>query len=135
MESLGRHRRVGTLVRRRMDAWSAARCRLRELGAQLLEQLPLDTSAHTVVLHGDFNAGNVLAAEREPWLAVDAKPMVGDAAGEPNRPDGRVDGLDIAGDITHVGSELNSDRYRCCADDRSRRSSSTSARLFRFEAS
>jgi streptomycin 6-kinase len=49
-----------------------------ELGARLLEDL--STGGRIVVLHGDFNPGNVLAAEREPWLAVDAKPMGGDAA-------------------------------------------------------
>lgn len=54
-----------------------------ELGAQLLEQLPLDSSARTVVLHGDFNPGNVLSSQREPWLAIDAKPVVGDAAYDP----------------------------------------------------
>jgi streptomycin 6-kinase len=54
-----------------------------ELGAQLLEQLPLDASARTVVLHGDFNPSNVLSSRRESWLAIDAKPMVGDAAYDP----------------------------------------------------
>jgi streptomycin 6-kinase len=34
----------------------------------------------SVLLHGDLNPTNVLAAEREPWLAIDAKPMVGDPA-------------------------------------------------------
>jgi streptomycin 6-kinase len=33
-----------------------------------------------VLLHGDLNPTNILAAERQPWLAIDAKPMVGDAA-------------------------------------------------------
>jgi streptomycin 6-kinase len=31
-----------------------------------------------VLLHTDLHAGNVLAAEREPWLAIDPKPYVGD---------------------------------------------------------
>ena len=35
---------------------------------------------HPVLLHGDLNPTNVLAAEREPWLAIDPKPMVGDPA-------------------------------------------------------
>lgn len=30
------------------------------------------------VLHGDLHYGNVLAAEREPWLVIDPKPMNGD---------------------------------------------------------
>jgi streptomycin 6-kinase len=33
-----------------------------------------------VLLHGDFHPGNVLAAQREPWLVIDPKPLVGDAA-------------------------------------------------------
>lgn len=33
-----------------------------------------------VVLHQDFHGGNVLAAVREPWLAVDPKPLVGERA-------------------------------------------------------
>jgi len=31
-----------------------------------------------VVLHQDLHGGNVLAAEREPWLAIDPKPLVGE---------------------------------------------------------
>jgi streptomycin 6-kinase len=33
-----------------------------------------------VVLHQDFHRGNVLRAEREPWLAIDPKPLVGERA-------------------------------------------------------
>lgn len=32
------------------------------------------------LLHGDLNPGNVLLAEREPWLAIDPKPWLGDPA-------------------------------------------------------
>jgi streptomycin 6-kinase len=72
------------LVRERMDRYRPPLGAVMvELGAQLLEQLPLELSARPVVLHGDFNPGNVLSAEREPWLAIDAKPMVGDAAYDP----------------------------------------------------
>lgn len=35
-------------------------------------------SGESVVLHQDFHQGNVLAADREPWLAIDPKPVVGD---------------------------------------------------------
>jgi streptomycin 6-kinase len=31
-----------------------------------------------VVLHQDFHGGNVCRAEREPWLAIDPKPLVGE---------------------------------------------------------
>ncbi|OEV12132.1 aminoglycoside phosphotransferase family protein [Streptomyces nanshensis] len=52
------------------------------LGAELLRELPRGASRETV-LHGDFNPGNLLAAEREPWLAIDTKPLVGDPAFDP----------------------------------------------------
>ena len=64
-----------------------------ELGARLLERLPVDVAARPVVLHGDFNPGNVLSAEREPWLAIDSKPMVGDAAYDPMPMIGQVGDL------------------------------------------
>lgn len=32
------------------------------------------------LLHQDFHGGNVLAAQREPWLAIDPKPLVGERA-------------------------------------------------------
>lgn len=32
------------------------------------------------LLHGDFHPGNILAAERGPWLVIDPKPWVGDPA-------------------------------------------------------
>jgi streptomycin 6-kinase len=31
-----------------------------------------------VVVHQDFHGGNVLRADREPWLAIDPKPLVGE---------------------------------------------------------
>ena len=31
-----------------------------------------------VVLHQDLHGGNVLRAERSPWLAIDPKPLVGE---------------------------------------------------------
>lgn len=37
-------------------------------------------SADDVLLATDAHAGNVLAAEREPWLLIDPKPFVGDRA-------------------------------------------------------
>ena len=33
-----------------------------------------------VLLHGDFHHGNVLAADRSPWLAIDPDPLVGERA-------------------------------------------------------
>jgi len=36
--------------------------------------------AEPVLLHQDFHGGNVLAAVRERWLAIDPKPLAGDPA-------------------------------------------------------
>ena len=46
-------------------------------GIDLLRELP-STAVRQVVLCTDLHAGNILAAEREPWLIVDPKPYVGD---------------------------------------------------------
>ena len=35
-----------------------------------------------VLLHGDLHHGNIIAARREPWLAIDPKGIVGEAAYE-----------------------------------------------------
>jgi streptomycin 6-kinase len=51
-------------------------------GISLLRSLPAD-APRTVMLHGDYNPGNILSATREPWLAIDAKPLTGDPAFDP----------------------------------------------------
>jgi streptomycin 6-kinase len=51
--------------------------------ADLLATLP-SSATRRVVVHGDFNPSNLLAAQRHPWLAIDAKPMVGDPAYDPS---------------------------------------------------
>lgn len=48
-------------------------------GIQRLIELA-EPRATDVLLATDLHAGNVLAARREPWLAIDPKPFVGDAA-------------------------------------------------------
>jgi streptomycin 6-kinase len=55
---------------------------LARTGAELLRALPR-SAGREVVLHGDFNPGNVLAARRRPWLAIDPKPLAGDPAYDP----------------------------------------------------
>jgi streptomycin 6-kinase len=45
----------------------------------LFRELPA-TAGRSVLLCTDLHAGNVLAAEREPWLAIDPKPYAGDPA-------------------------------------------------------
>jgi streptomycin 6-kinase len=62
----------------------AARDRWRDAGLvcaglELFRELPNTAAAH-VLLATDLHAGNVLRAEREPWLVIDPKPFVGDPA-------------------------------------------------------
>lgn len=61
--------------------WDEDRSRLdQELvdeAIRLLRTLP-STAERSVLLCTDLHAGNVLAAEREPWLVIDPKPYVGD---------------------------------------------------------
>jgi len=39
-----------------------------------------DTDEEPILANRDFHLGNVLAAEREPWLLIDPKPLVGEPA-------------------------------------------------------
>ena len=48
-------------------------------GLRLFDELSRP-SAEDVLLATDLHAGNVLRAEREPWLVIDPKPFVGDRA-------------------------------------------------------
>ncbi|MEU4098778.1 aminoglycoside phosphotransferase family protein [Streptomyces sp. NPDC026673] len=44
------------------------------------DALCAEPPGEAVLLHGDYHHGNVLAADRVPWLAIDPKPLVGDPA-------------------------------------------------------
>ncbi len=46
-------------------------------GITLFRTLPA-TAERNVLLCTDLHAGNILAAEREPWLVIDPKPYIGD---------------------------------------------------------
>lgn len=48
-------------------------------GVQAFETL-IDTTVEDVLLATDLHAGNVLRAQRTPWLVIDPKPFVGDRA-------------------------------------------------------
>lgn len=50
---------------------------LARAGTSLFTDLPR-TARRTVLLCTDLHAGNVLSAQREPWLMIDPKPFVGD---------------------------------------------------------
>jgi streptomycin 6-kinase len=51
--------------------------RLLDAAVDALRELP-STQGEQVLLHQDLHADNVLAAVREPWLAIDPKPLVGE---------------------------------------------------------
>ncbi|MFF7216375.1 aminoglycoside phosphotransferase family protein [Streptomyces sp. NPDC008238] len=44
------------------------------------DELCADAPGEAVLLHGDYHHGNVLAADRVPWLAVDPRPLAGEPA-------------------------------------------------------
>lgn len=46
-------------------------------------ELASDSASTGVIVHGDLHYENVLAADREPWLVIDPKPMSGDPHYEP----------------------------------------------------
>lgn len=48
-------------------------------GLRVIEELTA-SATDAVLLATDLHAGNVLSAEREPWLVIDPKPFVGDPA-------------------------------------------------------
>jgi streptomycin 6-kinase len=52
--------------------------RLVEQAVALGRDLVAEPARDDVVLHGDLHYGNVLAADREPWLAIAPRPLNGD---------------------------------------------------------
>jgi streptomycin 6-kinase len=52
--------------------------RLVEQAVALGRQLVADQASTGRLIHGDLHYDNVLAADREPWLVIDPKPMNGD---------------------------------------------------------
>ena len=63
------------------EAWAALRepfeRELADLGGTLAAELAR-SQGEQVVLHQDLHGGNMLRAERSPWLAIDPKPLVGE---------------------------------------------------------
>ncbi|KRF30618.1 aminoglycoside phosphotransferase family protein [Nocardioides sp. Soil805] len=57
--------------------------RLVEQALSLARDLVGDEASTGTLVHGDLHYANVLAADREPWLAIDPKPMDGDPHYEP----------------------------------------------------
>lgn len=52
--------------------------RLVEQAVALGRDFVADPRTDAVMIHGDLHYENVLAADREPWLVIDPKPMAGD---------------------------------------------------------
>lgn len=52
--------------------------RMVEQAVSLARDLVADPASTGTMIHGDLHYENVLAADREPWLAIDPKPMSGD---------------------------------------------------------
>lgn len=65
------------LVRRWQAAGRPFERRLLDAASEALRDLT-DTQGEQVLIHQDLHGDNVLAAEREPWLAIDPKPLVGE---------------------------------------------------------
>lgn len=57
--------------------------RYAEQAMHLGRALTSDPASVGVMVHGDLHDENVLAADREPWLVIDPKPMSGDPHYEP----------------------------------------------------
>ncbi|MEO5652408.1 MAG: aminoglycoside phosphotransferase family protein [Marmoricola sp.] len=57
--------------------------RLVEQALSLAGDLARDEASVGTMIHGDLHYENVLAADRQPWLAIDPKPVSGDPHYEP----------------------------------------------------
>lgn len=57
--------------------------RLVEQAVSLCRDLATDPESVGTLVHGDLHYTNVLSADREPWLAIDPKPVSGDPHFEP----------------------------------------------------
>lgn len=79
--------------------------RLVEEAETLFAQL-ISTMTDPVLLHGDLHPGNILSAERQPWLAVDPKGVIGERACE------LWPLLENARRIDQLADELSLDRQR-----------------------
>jgi streptomycin 6-kinase len=62
---------------REWDAGRQFERRILDAALEALRELPPTQGEH-VLLHQDLHGENVLSAEREPWLAIDPKPLAGE---------------------------------------------------------
>jgi streptomycin 6-kinase len=79
-------RRLSEYARHHCDAVVAQRSplprRMQERALGLLDDLVSDPACDATLLHTDLHYENVLAAEREPWLAIDPHALAGHPAFE-----------------------------------------------------
>ena len=83
--------RLAHVVRRPLDRRSSPPCprsaplprRLVEQAVSLGRDFVTDEASTGTMIHGDLHYENVMAADREPWLAIDPKPVSGDPHYEP----------------------------------------------------
>ncbi|MAE95001.1 MAG: hypothetical protein CL910_10105 [Deltaproteobacteria bacterium] len=77
----GSSRRSRSRPRRRASSTSRRpfERELLDLGLEALAELSA-TQTESVLLNQDLHASNVLSSAREPWLAIDPKPLVGERA-------------------------------------------------------
>lgn len=68
---------VSTLCLYRKTASRAEERRLIDAALHYIADLK-DTQGEQVLIHQDLHGDNVLAAEREPWLVIDPKPLSGE---------------------------------------------------------
>jgi streptomycin 6-kinase len=101
-------------VRELPQRWEAANRpferELLDAAVAALEELP-PTQGELVVCHQDFHRGNVLAAQREPWLAIDPKPVVAERAFDTAALIRDGDG-DLGWRLDFLAGELGLDRER-----------------------
>jgi streptomycin 6-kinase len=79
----------------------------------------LASAPSEVLLHADFHHFNVLSSERDGWLAIDPKGMIGDPGYEvgpflvnPWSRLGRTDRIELARRLDNLADELGYDRQR-----------------------
>jgi len=68
---------LGSVDEARMRSDRPSERELFDAAVEALRELP-PTQGEQVLVHQDLHAGNVLAAEREPWLVIDPKPLAGE---------------------------------------------------------
>ncbi|MEV4441976.1 aminoglycoside phosphotransferase family protein [Streptomyces sp. NPDC049577] len=66
--------------RHREQPWAADARAMVDEALDLRDGLVAGPDPAPALLHGDYEQGNVLAADRAPWLAVAPRPLVGDRA-------------------------------------------------------